>query len=114
MVWGQAAAVNVAWQRRDEAAHTLEPGSNYPQKPLRSFSHAETGATEVGCALLCHHSPDWVGSLRLNKTPTDNLEFASSEAGAKLEGWEHTGKVTRTERSQSTVKWPARYLTIGG
>ena len=42
------------------------------------------------------------------------MEFASSEAGAKLEGWEHTGKVTRTERSQSTVKWPARYLTIGG
>ena len=110
VVWGQAVAVN-AGGKEEMRPHTL--GSNYPQKPPRSFSHAETGATEVGCALLCHHSLDWVASPSLNKTPTDNLEFASSEAGAKLEGWEHTGKVTRTERSQSTVKWPARYLTIG-
>ena len=87
VVWGQALAV-----KEEMRPHTL--GSNYPQKPPRSFSHAETGATEVGCALLCHHSLDWVGSLRLNKTPTDNLEFASSEAGAKLEGWEHTGKAS--------------------
>ena len=89
MVWGQG-AVNVGLgQRRDEA-----PGSNYPQKPLPSpFHMRRLGATEVGCALLCHYSLDRVGSLpSLNKTPTDNLEFASSEAGAKLEGWEHVRK----------------------
>ena len=90
MVWGQG-AVNVGQrQRRDEA-----PGSNYPQKPLPSpFHMRRLGATEVGCALLCfHYSLDRVGSLpSLNKTPTDNLEFASSEAGAKLEGLEHVRK----------------------
>ena len=111
MVWGQG-VVNVGQaKKRWGRTHRVLIIRKNPSVP---FHMRRLGATEVGCALLCHYSLDWVGSLRLNKTPTDNLEFASSEAGAKLEGWEHTGKVTRTERSQSSVKWPARYLTIGG